>query len=1196
MEFQANSPRGRVCLNAIRVIGILLVPWLAPAQRYVFKYYAHDQGLANLAVNCMLQDRTGFLWVGTENGLYRYDGSSFSAFRTEEGLPAARILSLHETTDGTLWVGTAAGLARRIAERFQPVNSVTPGDVWSIASDKLGTLYLGTHDGLITGLWRAALHDWHFQALPASAGVATAEVHSVFADSDGSVWFGCDKSLCQLQGGHLTVLGKNAGIPPDKWDAVLTDHEGNRWVRSANRLMMRPPGARAFTPVSGLTASRSGNLYLDRKGRILAATEHGIAQLVNHRWEHIGVERGLPVESACCVLEDREGSLWIGLTGAGLARWAGRDEWENWTKFEGLAGASVRAMYRDSMGVMWIGTEAGLQQLPVEGRRTRLWTTTDGLAGTSVRAMARGPDGAAWIGCDPGGVSRLDPQTGNIRAYGARSGLDTDHVWQLFWDRGGQLWVITQGPLYRSQGTGRRMRFERQIPPVSDKTEKFYQVAEDAGGALWLASDRGLLRYKDGTWTRFTKQDGLSADAVYNLACSPDGAVWVSYNDSPAVSRLTFSSGRLHGERFDRHNGFLTNDVSFLAVDPKKRIWVGTDNGVRVFDGRSWYYFNHGDGLLWNDCVSNAFFADGDGSVWIGTSQGLSHLRPAWAENNVAPPVTISWARLGADRFELAEIPVAPYRSRLLQIGFAGLTYRNEERVGFRYRLAGMHDDWIETDQRKAEYPALEPGAYTFEVMARAQAAWSAPARFAFQIVPPWWQTWWMRGLLILAFLALFQWVLHIYLRRVIAERKRLERAVAERTRELSLEKAHVLEEKARVEEQNQKIERLLLQAQEASRLKGEFLANMSHEIRTPMNGILGMSALGLEASTPEEQRECLEVVKASAESLLTILNEILDFSKIEAGRLELDPTPFSLHELLDGATRTMRAAAERKGLEMIWQATPEIPALLAGDESRLRQVVLNLIGNAIKFTELGTVAVKARVVSDDGPLLLVEFSVRDTGLGIPADKQRLIFEAFCQGDGSTARKYGGTGLGLTISARIVKLMGGRIWVESLPGEGSTFYFTAYFGRAAATGRLAKGSVAPQACLEPGPLEILLAEDNAVNQKLAVRLLEKRGHRVATAGDGLQAVAQYDAGHFDLILMDIQMPGMDGFEATAAIRDRERGTGKHTPIVAMTAHAESGYDDKCRAAGMDGYVTKPIDPTRLFAALRQAVLEHEPSC
>ena len=455
-----------------------------------------------------------------------------------------------------------------------------------------------------------------------------------------------------------------------------------------------------------------------------------------------------------------------------------------------------------------------------------------------------------------------------------------------------------------------------------------------------------------------------------------------------------------------------------------------------------------------------------------------------------------------------------------------------------------------------------------------------------------WWQSSWIGCVLAVAAAAGLWCFLHSCARFVTAERNRLERALAERTRQLFLEKAHVLEEKARAEEQNRKIERLLEQAQEASRLKSEFLANMSHEIRTPMNGILGMSALGLEASTPEEQRECFEVVHASAESLLSLLNDILDFSKIEAGRLTLDPAPFSLPSAMQAAVNTMRAAAGKKGLSLTWAIAAEIPATLVGDESRLRQVLLNLIGNAIKFTETGAVTVDAHMACDDGPLPLVAFSVRDTGPGIPADKQRLIFEAFCQGDGSTARKYGGTGLGLTISARIVKLMGGKLWVDSRPGAGSTFSFTAYFGRGNEPAAQAPDA-APAA--EQRSLNILVAEDNRVNQRLASRLFEKRGHRVVVAADGSRAVELHQAGGFDVILMDIQMPGMDGFEATAAIRERERSGSRRTPIIAMTAHAENGYAEKCRAAGMDGYVTKPFEPTQLFAAIQKATAVPAPS-
>jgi signal transduction histidine kinase/ActR/RegA family two-component response regulator len=461
----------------------------------------------------------------------------------------------------------------------------------------------------------------------------------------------------------------------------------------------------------------------------------------------------------------------------------------------------------------------------------------------------------------------------------------------------------------------------------------------------------------------------------------------------------------------------------------------------------------------------------------------------------------------------------------------------------------------------------------------------------------PWWQTWWAEGLLLILGAVAVRWFWRSRLHRIMTEQKRLEAAVAERTRELSLEKANVIEEKARVEEQNHKIERLLLQAQEASRLKGEFLANMSHEIRTPMNGILGMSALGLEASTPEEQKECLELVKASADSLLSLLNDILDLSKIEAGRLDLDPAPFTLREFMDNTARFMRAVAQRKGLDLDWHVAPEVPAAVAGDSSRLRQVLLNLLGNAIKFTGTGTVKLEASLQSGEGPLMLLRFSVTDTGLGIPVEKQQMIFEAFSQADGSTARKYGGTGLGLAISSRIVKLMGGKIWVDSHPGEGSTFSFTAYFGKASEPEAHGESPLpAPVQETESSPLRILLAEDNAVNQKLAVKLLEKRGHRVTVGADGQMALDLFEKGGFDLILMDVQMPGMDGLEATAAIRDRERGTGRHIPIIAMTAHAGHGYAEKCLAAGMDGYVTKPIQPLDLFAAIqRLAPISKQPS-
>ncbi len=1041
----------------------------------------------------------------------------------------------------------------------------------SIASDPSGnTVYVATNQGLLVG------RDGRFELLAMPDGTRPPMVSSVYSDKNGAVWFSCASKIWRLRKGKLDDFGVAEGVPADRWDDFETDADGYLWVRSSSRLIRSESNEcfrlkHAKLPQSGY----SGSLYLSRTGVLLAPTDLGLVRFDNDHWDLVSSVQGLPSDAVSSVMEDNEGSIWVALWGYGLARWLGFDVWTGWTKADGLSNDIISAITRDSAGTLWVGTDYGLNRLTPKRQFPAVLKREQGLGGDKVRALQAADYGVLWVGSSPGGVSSLDLKTQRVRRhYTAQDGLTDDRVNGMLLDGTGRLWVSTVGGLFRATAASVETRFERTTPPDSLPDEAFFRLLADPDGGVWVGGSRGLLCWNSGMWKRFLVSDGLSEDAVTQLARTADGSIWVAYRRSLGISRLNFSDGRLTIQAFRKQDGLRSDHILLLGVDPQNRLWIGSDNGVDVFEDGGLTHHSQRDGLIWDDCNTNAFFAEADGTVWIGTSRGLARYSSAKGRASIPPPrIGITQASFGGHPATLAAPLKIPYSNSAFSIELAALSFASEGDALFRYRLHGYDDQWTETDLPEVRYTRLPPGEYRFEASVRnSRGVWSdAPALVAFQIEAPWYMTWWFRVMALGGLIGLVFWIWLWKTNQFAMAQHRLEIAVAERT--------------STVEAQKHEIQLLLEKAEQANRLKSEFLANMSHEIRTPMNGVLGMLGLALDTELSAEQREYLTTSRLSAQALLGLLNEILDLSRIEANRMDLEIVPFELRETVRAVIRTLSASAAEKNLSLAFSVSGDVPGCLLGDPYRVRQVLINLIGNAIKFTETGGVDVRVDLEERACDTAAVRFSIHDTGIGIPAEQQAAIFQPFRQGDGSTTRRFGGSGLGLAISQRLVGMMGGSIQVESSAGNGSTFRFQMHFQVGTQAMEVTKVEAAPIAGCSGA--RILVAEDNEINRRVVERMLTRRGYQITSVTDGCAALEAVRAGEFDLVLMDVQMPQMDGLEAAQAIRLLEQTTGGRLPIIAMTANAMKGDREKCLEAGMDDYLAKPVQPSALFAAVQQ---------
>jgi signal transduction histidine kinase/CheY-like chemotaxis protein len=796
---------------------------------------------------------------------------------------------------------------------------------------------------------------------------------------------------------------------------------------------------------------------------------------------------------------------------------------------------------------------------------------------------------------------------GILTAVPGQTCFPSPDVRSLFRDRGGRLWIGTNRGLARLDAGGCRA-----VKVASGDPGLFItSIYQDQHDTVWIGSMVGGLSQVRGDTLVPYAWPGVAAPPhdVRAIVPGPRGSMWVS--TASTVWRIRGNTA----VRLDRPNG-LPSDKAFAILDDGiGTLWMTSNKGLRAAkiadldafaDGRLAVLpsrlFGTSDGMVSAECMlaSPGAVRLANGTVWFSTIAGVVRIDPARLQHNpVPPPVLVEGMTIDGRDTPLTHTVTAAPGDGDLEIRYTAPSFVNPHAVRFKYLLEGFDKDWVDVGNRRAAYfTNLPPKRYTFRVMAaNSSGVWNeAGAAVSFRLLPIFYQTGWFLGLVLVACGGTALTAYQLQVRRARHHERELVRLVEERTRDLQQE---VVDRKAAEEK-----------AEKANRAKSDFLAHMSHEIRTPMNGIIGMTELALDTPLSAEQRECLGVVKESSDALLALINDILDFSKIEAGKVDLDPAEFNLHHVLASILRTVALRAREKGIELKSEIDETMPAWVVGDRGRLTQVIINLVGNALKFTERGEIVVSVKMGEIMAGGLQLHFQVRDTGIGIPAAKRALIFEEFAQADSSTTRRYGGTGLGLAISQRLVRLMGGRIWVESDDGRGSVFHFTTIVQPSDVMAVSASGDARDGSAGRPGDgagagasthavaimpsrrgLRILVADDVVVNQKLLQRMLEKLGHRVTLAANGQDAADIAAIETFDLIFMDVQMPVMDGLASTAVIRQRERMSGDHVPIIAVTAHAMQGDRERFLDAGVDGYISKPLARADVIGAIASAVPE-----
>jgi signal transduction histidine kinase/DNA-binding response OmpR family regulator/ligand-binding sensor domain-containing protein len=1112
------------------------------------------RGLPQSSVMAMAQDVDGVLWIGTLDGAASFDGRTITPVPAIAGAPLRGLIAaIVARKGGGVYIASPAGVHVYDGATWRLVP--TRKAAVALAETTDGTLWMADVEGSLWTLRGRDAWERHTEAGVPAIALASAR--------DGSLWIATDRNALHLRGGHIDPV---AGAPlPGRPGAMVVAHDGRVWIATLTNTVHWTSGADGWHQAAFAPWPRGAFRCIaeDRKGRIWAGAFGGRVAFGNAEtpWTVWAVQQGPFEAGVMSLLGDREGNVWFGLNALGLAQWIGEewshrttvDPWSNTARmlFSGFAinrGATPHsllvAVYQngglrlDADSARQFGAADGLTEdvrTLVEPEPGVFYAGTrfgifEARRGEKFRQVLKLPAGfvmGLFHSTDGRWYAGSSTQGVFVRDHDAwqrvdawNAQLDDMHVRDMKWLRNGEVWVATLRGVTIFRGNVAEHLTSKQQPAIPESVN----AVLEAGDEMWVGGTGGVAVRRAGKWQRMTEVDGVPGQTVYSLGRDRDGT-----------------------------------------------IWAGGSAGVGRYREGHWRVWDSREGLLQEECNLGGLVVDDDGVVYVGTMAGLARFDP-----NVRavppPPLNLRW-RTTPSR-DARGVAHLTERDRALHLGWSA-AWLGPHPLQYRVRVPRLRNEWsAPSADDHLDIENVGAGDWRVEVQARVEGTheWTAPIALDIDVAPFWYETLAARLGMAALLIALIYGAVVLRLRALRRHAAMLEEVVRERTAQLAvkIEQLHDSEQRALA----------------ASRAKSAFLANMSHELRTPLNGVLGFAQLlSRRKERDAEDREGLDVIMKSGEHLLGLINDVLSLSKIEAGRVNLDREPFALDTLVQDVENVLRVRAEEKNLRMLLELERgAIPQAVLGDAGKLRQILINLVGNAVKFTDSGSVTL--RVAWSGGR---ARFDVEDTGPGIGREELPRLFEPFVQTD-SGHRAKEGTGLGLALSRDLARLMGGDITVDSEPGRGSRFHVDIALPEAGADAMLAASDRRRVASLAPGQegIRILVVDDTPLNRTVLTRLLTSVGFEVRDAANGEEALVLVEMWQPHFIWMDKRMQGIDGLEATRRIRASEAAAGRpRVPIIALSASALEHERVDVLAAGCDDFVAKPFRESIIFAKLRE---------